>query len=152
MIDIYWFSAAIGFLIALVIRKILSDRARSLTKDDTNSIRVNKDDKKKSVENCGSESCCQSQTRVECSSNATNDEANIDKTTEKVVVVYGTTTGKSQQFAQQLSEKLKNKDRNVELLNAAEFGSNIEDKMKEITAGGKTNLVVIISTYTEGQR
>ena len=150
MIDIYWFSAAIGFLIVLVIRKILSDRARSLTKDSTNSIKVNKDDKKKSVENCGSESCCQSQTRVECSSNATNDEANIDKTTEKVVVVYGTTTGKSQHFAQQLSEKLKNKDRNVELLNAAEFGSNIEDKMKEIKSGVSPSLIVIISTYTEG--
>ena len=39
-----------------------------------------------------------------------------------------------------------------QLINAATFGSNIEDRMKEITAGGKTILVVIISTYTEGQR
>ena len=68
----------------------------------------------------------------------------------KVSIVYGTTTGKSKLFSEQLALLLRQRGLTPQVLNCSEFGSNIEDKMKEISSGENPLLIVLISTYTEG--
>ena len=146
MLDIYWFSAAIGVLIVLVIKKILSDKSKRshvIAQEDTKAS-LKEETKPSTKASCGSPDCCQSSPSLV--SGCTN---NIDQTHDKVTIIYGTTTGKSKHFAKLLSEKLKLKEKRVELMNAKDFGSNIEDKMKEIKTQSRF-LIVIISTYTEG--
>ena len=81
----------------------------------------------------------------------------IDKSTgklagagRKVSIVYGTTTGKSKLFSEQLALLLSQRGLSPQVLNCSEFGSNIEDRMKEISSGANPLLIVLISTYTEG--
>ena len=71
-------------------------------------------------------------------------------TGRKVSIVYGTTTGKSKLFSEQLALLLSQRGLTPQVLNCSEFGSNIEDKMKEISSGENPLLIVLISTYTEG--
>jgi len=148
-------------IVKIFYTKTFSERKSDLKSEKSKSFAETLSDEQSS---CDPANCCRSGEKSKKSlSNgfvAAGESENsscktIDKTcskndTGKVVIVYGTTTGKSELFSRQLSTKLKSTKCETQLINASSFGSNIEDKMKEITAGGKTILVVIISTYTEG--
>jgi len=160
LIEVYWSSIAVGFVVFVIVKIFYKSLfPKSDLKTEKSTVKTSSDE----LSSCDPTNCCRSGENLKKSNGfvAAGGESDsiscktIDKTcsqndTEKVVIIYGTTTGKSELFSKQLSSKLKLRDCETQLINASTFGSNIEDKMKEITAGGKTILVVIISTYTEG--
>jgi len=74
-----------------------------------------------------------------------------EKEAEKnFTIIYGSTTGKSAYFSTKLAAKLGKAGITPSIINAADIGSNIEDRMKMVSKGEKPVLIVIISTYTEG--
>ncbi|KAH3891262.1 hypothetical protein DPMN_015355 [Dreissena polymorpha] len=64
----------------------------------------------------------------------------------KLKIFYGTTTGKSKTFAEQLSEEAMRKDYGVELLDLKDYEP--EDNLSELTTD--TVCVFIVSTYMDG--
>jgi len=69
----------------------------------------------------------------------------------QVTIIYGTTTGKSEYFAKQLEKAVIASGVDVEVLNAAEFGGDPEDRMTALgKADRRTLLVIIMSTYEGG--
>jgi len=69
----------------------------------------------------------------------------------QVTIIYGTTTGKSEYFAKQLEKTVNASGVDVEVINAAEFGGDPEDRMTALgKAERRTLLVIIMSTYEGG--
>lgn len=69
----------------------------------------------------------------------------------QVTIIYGTTTGKSEFFAKQLEKTVAASGVDVEVINAAEFGGDPEDRMTALgKAERRTLLVIIMSTYEGG--
>jgi len=103
-------------------------------------------------EKCGgttsSDSCCRNDTRT-IESKSSKPEQQVD-TYDKCVIIYGTTTGKSKNFALDLQRKIDGKICETEVLDAADFGKDIEDRMKIILKRKKPLVIIIMSTYTEG--
>jgi len=71
---------------------------------------------------------------------------------KKCVIIYGTTTGKSKDFAGNLGAKLQEKNFETETVDAADFTQDIDDRMKKILAGedSRSLVILIMSTYAEG--
>ena len=153
MVELYWFSITIGFIIFFVLKKFYKNYH---LEEVATPVQIQSQKVVNDSEPCDSQNCCkvssppsrtnsqnkqQNQRRENCI-----DQTAIDKN-EKVVIVYGTTTGKSELFSKQLESQLIKSGCDTQVINASEFGSNIEDKMKEMK---KCVFIVIISTYTEG--
>lgn len=152
MLEVYWFSVAVGFIVFFIIKKHFGGGA-TLFKRISSAPVI---EKSPEVE-CESQNCCKTSNNPKQQTNGSCNGGNIDQThqkniNEKIVIVFGTTTGKSELFSRQLVTKLQLQGCWTEIMNASEFGSNIEDKMKELCLGPgtRTTLVVVISTYTEG--
>ena len=150
MIELYWFSVTVGFIVFFIIQKIYKSYFLEETVQIQSPTVIN------DSEPCDNDSqdCCK--VASPSSSNQGNRQTQrikncIDQTVidqnKKVVIVYGTTTGKSELFSKQLESQLIQAGCDTKVLNASEFGCNIEDTMKEMK---KSVFVVIISTYTEG--
>jgi len=93
------------------------------------------------------ESCCKEKSGGGgCNSTCLEDK---ECTSRKVTIIYGTTTGKSSILASQLKDKLTGQELKVDLINAAELGKDIDERMKGLVTN-QSRLVVIISTHTEG--
>ena len=135
-------SAVLGLLVFVLVKWIYSKAGFYL--------RLVSRDKKKEVKR-REEFSCESGARAGECCKATSSPA-IDKSVEgrKVSIVYGTTTGRAKLFSDQLALLLRGRGLSPQVTNCSEFGSNIEDKMKEISSGNNPLLIVLISTYTEG--
>lgn len=153
MIELYWFSITIGFIVFFLVKKFYKNY---YLEEETTAIQIQSPKVLNNAEPCDSQNCCKISSSSSCSTNPTKQqdqgrEHSIDQTvranSEKIVIVYGTTTGKSELFSKQLESQLIKSGCDTEVINASEFGSNIEDKMKEMK---KCVFIVIISTYTEG--
>ena len=94
------------------------------------------------------EECCNK--TASCSIDKSAETVELRGEGRKVSIVYGTTTGKSKLFSDQLAEVLRQRGAEPQVSNCSEFGSNIEDKMKDICSGSSPLLIVVISTYSEG--
>lgn len=153
MVELYWVSITIGFLVFFVFKKFYK---KYHLEEVTTSVQIKSQKVVNDSEPCDSQNCCKVSSPTSCttSQNKQQDQRRencIDQTVtdknEKVVIVYGTTTGKSEHFSKQVEYQLIKAGCDTQVINASEFGSNIEDKMKEMK---KCVFIVIISTYTEG--
>ena len=153
MIELYWFSITIGFVVFFLVKKFYKNY---YLEEETTAIQIQSPKVLNNAEPCDSQNCCKISSSSSCSTSPKKQqdqgrEQGIDQTvranSEKIVIVYGTTTGKSELFSKQLESQLIKSGCDTEVINASEFGSNIEDKMKEMK---KCVFIVIISTYTEG--
>ena len=155
MIELYWFSITVGFVVFFLIKKFYKNYYLD---DVTTQVKIQSLKVVNDVEPCDSQQCCKISSPSSCTTSQTKqqdqkrEENGIDQTAasdknEKVVIVYGTTTGKSELFSKQLESQLIKAGCDTVVINASEFGSNIEDKMKEMK---KCVFIVIISTYSEG--
>jgi len=83
-----------------------------------------------------------------CCKNAATDE-NARGSVKPVLILYGTTTGKSKGFATSLSVQLLARGVNCEIKDLAEFGKSIEEDFQALPTQYRL-LILLISTYTEG--
>lgn len=153
MIELYWFSITIGFFVFFVIKKFYKNY---YLEEETTAVQIQSPKVVNNTEPCDSKNCCKISSPTSCTTSLKKQqdqrrENDIDQTlsgkNEKIVIVYGTTTGKSELFSKQLESQLIKLGCDTVIINASDFGSNIEDKMKELK---KCVFIVIISTYTEG--
>ena len=154
MIEAYWFEIVVGLAVFFFVKKWFSFKSAKKIINEVSKKKTPKEAESKSKSSsCDKDICCKSTSPPDKPEPGCK---NIDKTNcqlsseEKVTIVYGTTTGTSELFSKQLASKIILKGYKTEIFNASQFGSNIEDKMKEIKSGRNPILVVIISTYTEG--
>jgi len=158
----FWPTAAIGLAVFFFIKKLMQ------TKIYTNFFLKNKTviltEKSKpppvsSNHDCDcvqqsskpSNSCESKELLTTCCKTSPVPSVCSEKESEKnFTIIYGSTTGKSAYFSTKLAAKLGKAGITPTIINAADIGSNIEDRMKMVSKGEKPVLIVIISTYTEG--
>jgi len=159
----FWPTVAIGLAVFLIVKKLLKTniysnfflearRVQHKEKDLKDSSAVSKDVQSITNEFCSSSSDCKTnkQLSTSCCKSATVNNLVSENSKRNVTLVFGTTTGKSEHFANLLCSKLEKLGFCPNVMNAASLGSKIEDQMKLICKGEKPLLIVIISTYTEG--
>ena len=100
MIELYWFSITIGFVVFFLVKKFYKNY---YLEEETAAIQIQSPKVLKNAEPCDSQNCCKMSSSSSCSTNPTKQqdqgrEHSIDQTvranSEKIVIVYGTTTGK----------------------------------------------------------
>jgi len=148
----FWPSAVVGLLVLVAIRKLMRTEfysklflsfKRTVKQLPVQNMGISKSRDSQAgtgKEECNAANCCQ----------APSSAAEAAGPGRRVTVLYATTTGKSQHFSRQLADKLSTIGLAAEIINAADIGSNIEERMKQLCSGYRPLLVVIISSYTGG--
>ncbi|XP_023343071.1 S-adenosyl-L-methionine-dependent tRNA 4-demethylwyosine synthase [Eurytemora carolleeae] len=144
----------VGLFVFILVQKYLESRQDNKTPEDNYFAEKEIREKvqnapKNDTDGCqsGGGSCCQGTGDGKCSKST-----KAVGLPDKVVVLYGTTTGNSRKFAEQLTEKLNGKGVTTTPVihqDCAQYSTMIEEDFKKLAAEGAL-VIILISTYTDG--
>jgi len=157
----FWPTAAIGLVVFLIIKKLMQTQIytnfflknkKVILKEGSKTLTDPPPLPTQNIIPTPSDPCeCKAAPTACCKTTPDSAECSTgDKKERNVTIIYGSTTGKSAFFSNKLASKLTKLGLSPNIINAADIGSNIEDRMKVVARGEKALLIVIISTYTEG--